>query len=110
MASAWDAASDLSAQRHITFKERPFRTILSCAPKMYDELWTGGKGMYKLEPVVADGGELIIYGPHITEVCVAHGKTRSTGTRTIRKPSSSSKSNFGSVQPRPMRKLCRGLK
>ena len=42
---------------------------------MYDELWTGGKGMYKLEPVVADGGELIIYAPHITEVCVAHGKT-----------------------------------
>jgi hypothetical protein len=24
--------------------------------------------------VLADGGELIIYAPHITEVCVAHGK------------------------------------
>ena len=72
--SAWDAASDLSAQRHITFKERPFRTILSCAPRMYDELWTGGKCMYKLEPVLADGGELIIYAPHIEEVCVAHGR------------------------------------
>ena len=42
---------------------------------MYDELWTGGKAMYKLEPVLADGGELIIYAPHITEVCVSHGKT-----------------------------------
>jgi len=42
---------------------------------MYDELWTGGKCMYKLEPVLADGGELIIYAPHITEICVAHGKT-----------------------------------
>jgi hypothetical protein len=31
--------------------------------------------MYKLEPVLADGGELIIYAPHITEVCVSHGKT-----------------------------------
>ena len=41
---------------------------------MYDELWTGGKCMYKLEPVLADGGELIIYAPHISEVCVAHGK------------------------------------
>jgi hypothetical protein len=41
---------------------------------MYDELWTGGKCMYKLEPVLADGGELIIYAPHITEVCVSHGK------------------------------------
>jgi len=40
---------------------------------MYDELWTAGKCMYKLEPVLADGGELIIYAPHLREVCVAHG-------------------------------------
>ena len=73
--SAWDIASDLSEQVHIAYKDRPFHTVLSCCPPMYDELWTGGKGMYKLEPVVADGGELIIYAPHITEVCVAHGKT-----------------------------------
>jgi nickel-dependent lactate racemase len=73
--SAWDAASDLSKQLHVTYKEKPFHTILSCAPAMYDELWTGGKCMYKLEPVLADGGELIIYAPHISEVCVAHGKT-----------------------------------
>jgi lactate racemase len=72
---AWDAASKLSRQLHITCKEQPFHTILSCAPKMYDELWTGGKCMYKLEPVLADGGELIIYAPHITEICVSHGKT-----------------------------------
>jgi lactate racemase len=72
---AWDLASDLSRQLHITYKDRPFRTILSCAPRMYDELWTGGKCMYKLEPVLADGGELIIYAPHITDVCVAHGET-----------------------------------
>ena len=73
--AAWDAASELSKQVHIVYKERPFHTVLSVLPKMYDELWVGGKGMYKLEPVVADGGELIIYAPHITEVCVSHGKT-----------------------------------
>jgi nickel-dependent lactate racemase len=73
--AAWDAASELSKQVHIVYKERPFHTVVSVLPKMYDELWVGGKGMYKLEPVVADGGELIIYAPHITEVCVAHGKT-----------------------------------
>ena len=72
---AWDAASDHSRRIHITYKDRPFHTILSCAPPMYDELWTGGKAMYKLEPVLADGGELTIYAPHITEVCVSHGKT-----------------------------------
>ncbi len=30
--------------------------------------------MYKLEPVVADGGELIIYAPHLKEISVTHGK------------------------------------
>jgi lactate racemase len=73
--AAWDAASELSRKLHITYKEHPFKTILSCAPLMYDELWTGGKCMYKLEPVLADGGELIIYAPHIREICVAHNKT-----------------------------------
>ena len=71
---AWDAASELSRDLHITYKDHPFHTVLSCAPKMYDELWVGGKCMYKLEPVVADGGELIIYAPHIHEVSVIHGK------------------------------------
>jgi nickel-dependent lactate racemase len=73
--AAWDAASEQSRQVHITYKDKPFHTILSCAPEMYDELWTGGKCMYKLEPVLADGGELIIFAPHISEVCVAHGRT-----------------------------------
>lgn len=72
--SAWDAASDLSRELHVTYKERPFHTVLSCAPPMYDELWVGGKCMYKLEPVVADGGELIIYAPHIHEISITHGK------------------------------------
>jgi nickel-dependent lactate racemase len=70
---AWDEASELSRRLHITYKDQPFRTVLSCAPAMYDELWVGGKCMYKLEPVVADGGELIIYAPHIHEVSVVHG-------------------------------------
>lgn len=70
---AWDLASELSQELHIVRKPRPFHTVLSCAPAMYDELWVGGKCMYKLEPVVADGGELIIYAPHIHEVSVTHG-------------------------------------
>ena len=70
--------SELSRSLHITYKDKAFHTILSCAPKMYDEVWTAGKCMYKLEPVLADGGELIIYAPHITEICVSHGKTLKT--------------------------------
>ena len=71
--AAWDQASELSGQLHVVYKERPFHTILSCAPPMYDELWVGGKCMYKLEPVLADGGELIIHAPHIREVSAVHG-------------------------------------
>ncbi|MDI1320626.1 MAG: lactate racemase domain-containing protein [bacterium] len=70
---AWDDASELSRELHITYKDHPFQTVLSCAPPMYDELWVGGKCMYKLEPIVADGGELIIYAPHIHEVSLVHG-------------------------------------
>src|SRR5258708_5648192 len=72
--AAWDEASELSRQVHITYKDKPFHTIVSCAPPMYDELWTAGKCMYKLEPVLADGGEVIIFAPHLQEVCVSHGE------------------------------------
>jgi nickel-dependent lactate racemase len=69
---AWDQASELSRRLHIETCEKPFHTVLSCAPPMYDEIWVGAKCMYKLEPVVADGGELIIYAPHIREVSRTH--------------------------------------
>jgi nickel-dependent lactate racemase len=71
--SAWSQAADLSQKLHIIYKDRPFHTVLSCAPAMYDELWVGGKCMYKLEPVIADGGELIIYAPHIREISRTFG-------------------------------------
>jgi nickel-dependent lactate racemase len=41
---------------------------------MYDDLWTAAKGMYKVEPAVADGGEVVIYAPHVDEVSYAHGR------------------------------------
>lgn len=71
---AWSRAADLSAKLHITYKDHPFSTVLSCAPTMYDDIWTAGKCMYKLEPVVADGGRLIIYAPHVDEISYTHGK------------------------------------
>lgn len=71
--AAWRQAADLSAQVHVRYVERPYRQVLSVMPTMYDEIWVGAKGMYKLEPVVADGGELIIYAPHIKEISVVHG-------------------------------------
>lgn len=71
---AYSQAANLSAKVHIIYKEKPYKKVLSMAPEMYEDLWTAGKCMYKLEPVVADGGELIIYAPHIKEVSYVHGK------------------------------------
>jgi len=71
---AWEKAARLSEKVHIVYKDRPYKTILGIAPKMYDDIWTAAKAMFKLEPVAADGGTLIIYAPHITEISYTHGK------------------------------------
>jgi nickel-dependent lactate racemase len=71
---SWDAAAALSARTHILTVDRPFNRVLSVMPTMYDDLWTAAKGMYKLEPAMADGGEIVIYAPHITEVSYTHGR------------------------------------
>ena len=71
--AAWSAAADLSARRHVHWCDKPFERVLSCAPPMYDELWTGAKAMYKLEPAMALGGEVVIYAPHLHTVSRVHG-------------------------------------
>ncbi|MFQ5822770.1 MAG: lactate racemase domain-containing protein [bacterium] len=71
---AYSKAADLSAKLHIVHKLRSFHRVLSMAPLMYEDLWTAGKCMYKLESVVAEGGDLIIYAPHISEVSYTHGE------------------------------------
>jgi nickel-dependent lactate racemase len=72
--AAWRSASALSAQTHIVYVRKPFTRVLSVMPEMYDDLWTAAKGMYKMEPAVADGGEVVIFAPHITEVSYTHGR------------------------------------
>ena len=71
---AWAAAADLSSKLNIIHKPRPFESVLSMPSARYDDLWTAAKAMYKTEPVVKDGGEVIIYAPHIGEISVTHGK------------------------------------
>jgi nickel-dependent lactate racemase len=71
---AYREASDLSSQVHINWIDRPFKRVLSVMPKMYDDIWTASKGMYKLEPAIEDGGEVVIYAPHIDEISYTHGQ------------------------------------
>jgi nickel-dependent lactate racemase len=71
---AWRRAAALSANRHIVWVQEPFDRILAVMPSMYDDLWTAAKGAYKTETAVADGGEVIIYAPHVAEVSYVHGR------------------------------------
>ena len=71
---SWSAATEVSRRIHIVYKDRPYHTVLGVAAGMYGELWVGGKVMYKLEPVVADGGRLILYGPQMNRISDVWGK------------------------------------
>jgi nickel-dependent lactate racemase len=78
--TAWRDAVSASRKRHIVRHDQPYTTVVSHCPPMYSELWVAGKCMYKLEPVVADGGELVIVAPHLAEISQAHGMSiRSIG-------------------------------
>jgi nickel-dependent lactate racemase len=69
---AWAACAEISAETHVTYRDAPVRRVLSIMPTKYEDIWTAAKGFYKLEPIVADGGEVIIYAPHITQISVMH--------------------------------------
>ncbi|ATG50620.1 hypothetical protein CFK38_03115 [Brachybacterium vulturis] len=81
--AAWAAMAKISAQTHITYVQKPYRRIVALVPEMYDDMWTGAKGFYKSEPVCADGGDVIIYAPHITEVAAMHPGIRDIGYHNI---------------------------
>ncbi|MBE3567049.1 MAG: DUF2088 domain-containing protein, partial [Thermogemmatispora sp.] len=70
---AFEAAADLSARLNIVTHPHPYQLVLAVAAPLYPDLWTGAKAMYKTEPIVADGGEVIIYAPKITEFSYTHG-------------------------------------
>ena len=70
--AAWATAADVSAETHVRYLDAPVRRVLSLIPAKYEDMWTGAKGFYKVEPVVADGGQVVLYAPHIREVSVMH--------------------------------------
>lgn len=76
---AWAACANVSAVTHVNYRETPVRRVLSIMPTKYEDIWTAAKGFYKLEPIVADGGEVIIYAPHITEISVMHPQIAKIG-------------------------------
>jgi nickel-dependent lactate racemase len=69
---AWEKAVELSSRLNIRYLRRPLRSVLSMPSPIYDDFWTGAKAFYKLEPIVADGGELIVYAPKMTRLSKTH--------------------------------------
>jgi lactate racemase len=77
--AAWASAAEVSAEAHVRYLDAPVQRVLSIIPSKYDDMWTGAKGFYKVEPVVADGGQVILYAPHIRELSVMHPEIAQIG-------------------------------
>ena len=77
--SSWANAAEVCAATHVTYLDEPVDRVISIIPEMYEDIWTGAKGFYKLEPAVADGGEVVIYAPHITEISTSHPEINEIG-------------------------------
>ncbi|MBO1767069.1 lactate racemase domain-containing protein [Allobranchiibius sp. GilTou38] len=77
--SAWADSAEVCAATHVTYLDEPVRRVISLVPTMYDDIWTGAKGFYKLEPAVADGGEVMLYAPHITQISASHPEIDTIG-------------------------------
>jgi nickel-dependent lactate racemase len=77
--ASWASAAQVCAATHVSYLDAPVRRVLSIIPAMYSEIWTAAKGFYKVEPVVADGGEVILYAPHVTELAATHPEIHEIG-------------------------------
>ena len=70
---AFRRATEVSRRVHIRYTDRKYKRVVALLDPHYDELWVGGKASYKLGAIVEEGGELIIYAPHLTKLSETHG-------------------------------------
>jgi nickel-dependent lactate racemase len=81
--AAWSQAADVAADSHIVYVDKPFTKVVAMMPTRYDDIWTAAKGCYKIRPAMADGGEVIIYAPHVTEISETHPEIHDVGYHCI---------------------------
>jgi len=70
---AFRRAAAISREVHIRYTGRKYKRVIALLDPHYDELWVGGKASYKLGAIIQDGGELIIFAPHLTKLSETHG-------------------------------------
>lgn len=80
---AWADAAAIASQSHVVYVDKPFTKVLAMMPTRYDDIWTAAKGCYKMQPAMADGGEVIIYAPHVTQVAEQHPEILDIGYHSI---------------------------
>jgi nickel-dependent lactate racemase len=66
-------AAAVSSRVHIRYTGRKYKRVVALLDEHYDEMWTGGKASYRLGPVIEEGGELVIYAPHLRCWSDTHG-------------------------------------
>lgn len=71
---AFRRAADVSRHVHIKYIGRKYKRVVALLDEHYDELWVGGKASYKLGGIIEEGGELIIYAPHLRSISETHGR------------------------------------
>ncbi len=71
---AFRRAAEVSQQVHIKYTGRKYKRVVALLDEHYDELWVGGKASYKLGGIIEEGGELIIYAPHLRSISETHGR------------------------------------
>jgi nickel-dependent lactate racemase len=70
---AFRRAAEVSRHVHIKYTGRKYRRVVALLDEHYDELWVGGKASYKLGGIIEEGGELLIYAPHLRAISETHG-------------------------------------
>ena len=68
------SAAAISEQVHIKYTGCKYARVVALLDEHYDELWVGGKASYKLGSIIEEGGELIIYAPHLNALSTTHGR------------------------------------
>ena len=66
-------AAEVSRHVHIKYTGRKYKRVVALLDEHYDEMWVGGKASYRLGGIIEEGGELIIYAPHLHSLSETHG-------------------------------------
>ena len=67
-------AAAVSRVVHIKYTGRKYKRVVALLERHLNDLWVGGKASYRLGPVIEEGGELVIYAPHLSTISDVHGE------------------------------------